>query len=247
MTIYTFQPQSLVEAVNEKGFVIVEIDKTNIYRQLQAGGNQQAYDAYYWMAGKLAQKTGLWLKSFYGDGLDAPKDADGDYLDDNGEKIPVLPFWGWYMTDGKCCRPDSGYAFDTGDERNTFDWNKNTDKTKLLTLEIPEKYVLLSDINAWYCALEGRPCFEYEDEATEIRLLREYNRRAEQFAKMKDGPEKLKAAEVLYQETVSSWDNMFRLEGRRLKEYMGIPEKHDIQAVFPAIDKRMIVSVDDVR
>ena len=247
MIIYSFQPQSLIEKVQKQGCVLVELPETNIYKQLQAGGHKQAYDAYYWMARKLGQKTGLWLRSFYGDDLEIPKDADGDYIDDHGDKLPLLPFWGWYLTDGKNNLPDSSYAFDNGgNQRKVIDWNRNEEKTKLVTLDIPDEYVLLSDINAWYCVLEGRPCFEYEGEEAEAHLLNAYMTRMEQLRKMPAGKQKRELAEAIYQDTVASWDNIFRLEGRRLREFMGIPEKHDIQAAFPFLDERWIVRVDDV-
>lgn len=41
------------------------------------------------------KKTGIWLKDVYGEIPDAPTDADGDYIDENGQKFPVLPFWCW--------------------------------------------------------------------------------------------------------------------------------------------------------
>ena len=247
MRIYSFQPQSLIDKIQLDGFVIVEFTETNIYKQLEAGGSKQVYDAYYWMAKKLSQKTGLWLKSIIGDELDIPKDSDGDYIDEQGDKLPILPFWGWYLTDGKNEAPDPSYAFDNGNnQRSLFDWNKNTDKTKLVTLDIPENLVLLSDINAWYCVLEGRPCYDYEDEKTEAQLLNNYNKMVERFKKIRGSRKKQEAAEAIYHEVVSSWDNIFRLEGRRLKDFMGIPEKHDIQAAFPIIDKSWIVRVDDI-
>ena len=71
--------------------------------------------------------------------------------------------------------------------------------------------------------------------------------RMEQLRKMPAGKQKRELAEAIYQDTVASWDNIFRLEGRRLREFMGIPEKHDIQAAFPFLDERCIVRVDDVR
>ena len=246
MIIYTFQPQSLIDKVMENGFVAVDLPETNVYKQIQSGGNQQVYDAYFWMARKLSQKTGLWMKSVYGDNLDIPKDADGDYIDGNGEKLPLFPFWGWYLIGGKNTPPDSSYAFDSGNQRSSLDWNQNSDKTMLVTLDIPEEYVLLSDINAWYCVLEGRPCYEYEDEETEERLLADCNKRLNQLKRLRNPAKQREMAESIYQETVSSWDNIFRLEGRRLKDFIGIPEKHDIQAAFPVLDKRCIVSVDDV-
>ena len=151
------------------------------------------------------------------------------------------------MTDGKNNPPDSSYAFDNGDnQRNVIDWNRNEEKTKLVTLDIPDEYVLLSDINAWYCVLEGRPCYEYEDEEAETQLLNAYMSRMEQLRKMPVGKQKHELAEAIYQETIASWDNIFRLEGRRLREFMGIPEKHDIQAAFPFFDGRWIIRVDDV-
>ena len=55
-------------------------------------------------------------------------------------------------------------------------------------------------------------------------------------------------AQKLWDETVSSWDNILRLEGRRLRSFptpigMGM-EKYDIQAAFPVIMKEWIKSVE---
>lgn len=103
MIIYTYQPQELIDKVNKRGFIYVDFAKTNLYRQSQLPGrNMEAYhEAYMWMARKLAEKTGIWMKTVYGSNLDIQKDADGDYIDEEGQKLPIFPFWGWYITDGK--------------------------------------------------------------------------------------------------------------------------------------------------
>lgn len=52
-----------------------------------------------------------------------------------------------------------------------------------------------------------------------------------------DEARKMALAEALYAETLRSWDNILRLEGRRLRSFptpFGMEkEKYDIQAVFP--------------
>ena len=253
MTIYTYQPQDLIDLINTHGFAPVEFTKTNLHKQTQAGtGSPQHHDAYMWMARKLSEKTGLWMKSVYGDDLDLPKDADGDYIDEEGQKLPLLPFWGWYLTDGKNQKPDPEmYCFDSRVASVMGDWSMSESKTMLLTLNVPEKLVLLSDANAWYCVLEGRPCYEYEEESVEAEMLESYRSRYESFLSMpektaKQREAKAAVAEELWQECVSSWDNILRLEGRRLKNFMGEMECYDIQAAFPVIMKDWIVSVEEV-
>lgn len=246
MTIYTYQPQSLIDKINEQGYALVDFAETNLYKQTQDEHGQQYHEAYIWMARKLGEKTGIWMKHLYGDDLDAERDADGDYIDEDGQKIPVLPFWGWYITDGENSKPDETYCFDQGENSNGMDWNVNIGETRLVTLDVPERLVLLSDANAWYCALEGKPCYEYESPEVEAQKVNDFYDRYDAFLEMPDSPEKMAAGEELWREIHDSWDNIFRLEGRRLKSFMGEDEKYDIQAVFPIIVKDWIVSVEEV-
>ena len=135
MTIYTYQPKDLIDEINSRGHIFVDYTKTNLFRQYQIPGkNMETYhEAYIWMARKLSEKTGVWMKGIYGDDLDIPKDSDGDYIDEDGQKLPVLPFWGWYITDGKKQRPDSSYCFDRGeDESDDMDWNLARGQTRLI-------------------------------------------------------------------------------------------------------------------
>ena len=250
MIIYTYQPQSLIDEINLHGHAFVEFTKTNLYLQTQIPGkNMEAYyEAYLWMGMKLSEKTGVWMKGVYGDALDMPKDKEGDYIDDLGRKMPLLPFWGWYITDGKNQKPDRSYCFDGGGENDVMDWNLTRGETRLITLEIPERLVLLSDANAWYCALEGRPCYEF-DEDEEDKNKRYYDL-LNSMTNETDIERKTVMAQKLWDETVSSWDNILRLEGRRLRSFstpVGIGlEKYDIQAAFPIIMKDWIKSVEEV-
>ena len=162
--------------------------------------------------------------------------------------MPILPFWGWYITDGKNQKPDRSYSFDGGAESDIADWNLTKGETRLVTLEIPEKLVLLSDANAWYCALEGRPCYEF-DEDEEVKNKTYYDL-LERMTNETDIERKTVMAQKLWDETVSSWDNILRLEGRRLRSFptpigMGM-EKYDIQAAFPVIMKDWIKNVEEV-
>ena len=130
VAIYTYQPQSLIDEINSHGHAFVEFTKTNLYRQTKIPGkNMEAYhEAYVWMGRKLSEKTGVWMKDVFGDDLDLPKDEDGDYIDDLGRKMPLLPFWGWYITDGKNQKPDKSYCVDGGGENDVMDWNLNRGK-----------------------------------------------------------------------------------------------------------------------
>ena len=250
MRIYTFQPQVVVDQANDHGLVAVEFIETNLYRQIQAKGEgvSRINDAYMWMARKLGEKTGIWLKDLYGANLDIARNEDGDYIDEEGRKLPVLPFWGWYITDGRNEKPDNSYRFDLGDKDRGIEWAPSQPDMRLVTLEIPENRVLLSDANAWYCVLEGRPCYEYDED--EAQKLKNYKDRFQKFLKMPDTPEKTAMAQAIWEETEKSWDNIFRLEGRKLRKFstqFGTHrEKKDIQAAFPVILKKWIVEVDKV-
>lgn len=41
----------------------------------------------------------------------------------------------------------------------------------LITLDVPDHLVQFSDANAWYCALEDWPCYEYEEGIVESQKL----------------------------------------------------------------------------
>lgn len=249
MIIYTYQPQSLIDNIYANDFAFVIYEETNLFKQSNGKVNQYQ-NAYMWMARKLGEKTGIWMKDLYGNNINLPKDADGDYVDEEGQKLPVLPFWGWYLTDGKNQKPDPEmYCFDSRVISSIPQWSKSDSRTMLLTLDVPEKQVLLSDANAWYCILEGRPCYDYEPDVEAKNAA--FKRRMDEFKLMPEKSEKERAAkteeaQALWQETVSSWDNILRLEGRQLREFMGMKECYDIQAVFPAIMKDWIVAVEDV-
>lgn len=61
-----------------------------------------------------------------------------------------------------------------------------------------------------------------------------------------DDPGKRQDAKDLYIETISSWDNILRTEGRKHKKIFGLLETKDIQAVFPFIIKKWVVEVERV-
>ena len=248
MTLYTFQPQSVIDSINSDGVVFTDFIRTNLYKHQKDNGDPVHWEAYQWMARKLSEKTGIWLRDVYGEIPDAPTDADGDYIDENGQKLPVLPFWCWYITDGKNQKPDRSYSFDREDDSDRKYWNMSTEKTLMLTLEVPEDKVLLSDANAWYCVLENRPCYEYEP--NEYELLEAYEQKMERFKSICAEPdlfeEAQELAEEIWDEALKSWDNIFRLEGRQLRSYMLIDEMYDVQAVIPFILKDWVVSVEEL-
>ena len=227
MIIFSFQPQCLTEQISKQGFVTVDIEKTNFMKQNQRITTDYITDINLWMARKLSEKTGIWMPG------------------KNENKLPVLPFWGWYLTDGKNQKPDPDfYYIGSGIGRNM-------DDVMLYTLDIPEKYVLLSDINAWYCVMEGRPCYEYEPENVERAKIREFEKKKSAVYRMPEYTAAEKeaksiAADNLWNEMEQSWDNIFRLTGRRLKYVMGMKERYDIQAVFPFILKKWVVNVEAI-
>ena len=250
MTLYTFQPQELIDHINSDGAVLTEMVKTNLYKHRPENGVPIYMEAYQWMGRKLSEKTGLWLKDIYGEDLDAPTDSDGDYIDEHGQKLPVLPFWCWYITDGKNQEPDRSYSFDRRTESDEYSWNADCGRTLLVTLEVPEDKVLLSDANAWYCALETRPCYEFEP--NEKELMEAYESKMSHLKTIFTDPDSLEEAQVLaeelWDEMIRSWDNILRLEGRRLRTVqindITIKEKYDIQAVIPFILKDWVVDVE---
>lgn len=236
MILYTFQPKELVDLVYQRGCIFVNFTKTNCYKQ-----GSHFYHAYVWMGRKLAEKTNLWLTDVY-DFPEIPRDDEGKGIDENGERLPLLPFWGWYMIEGECRKPDNDYMLNLGQA----DWNLNNKDMILVTLDVPEKYVLLSDVNAWYCALEGRPCYEYEENEEELSTC--YESKMKELLEMDDDDQgKRQAAEDLYIETISSWDNILRTEGRKPKKIFGLEETRDIQAVFPFILKEWVVDTEAVK
>ena len=89
MIIYSYQSENLVDKIKADGIATVEFTETNLYRHTQNGRNGQLFEAYMWMARKLSQKTGVWLKAVYGEGLETPTDDDGDYIDEEGRKLPI--------------------------------------------------------------------------------------------------------------------------------------------------------------
>ena len=138
MRLYSFQDQQAVDAINELGdntVLFTDFSKSHLYNN--GGDNQKIlFEAYRWMAEKLANKTDIYMDTDYG-------------------KIPPLPWWAWYKVDGKCEEPTADYEMTS--------WGREDlaiVKTYLLTLEVPDKIVLLSDINAFYNCLEGQPCFD---------------------------------------------------------------------------------------
>lgn len=199
--------------------------------------------AYLWMAEKLSEKTGIWQQDMYGILERANVNENGNITFEDSEKIPLLPFWGWYLVNGENKKPGMDYCFDSGDERSEYDWNKN-DSTVLIEMDIPEQYVLLSDANAWYCVLEGRPCYEYETRTTEIRLMNEFTDEIVRAEEITDEENRTVAFIALTKKMEKTWDNIFRLKGRRLRKLFPFGnEAHDVQAVFPYIDKTWIKNV----
>ena len=137
MIIYTYQPQSLIDNIYANDFAFVIYEETNLFKQSNGKVNQYQ-NAYMWMARKLGEKTGIWMKDLYGNNINLPKDADGDYVDEEGQKLPVLPFWGWYLTDGKNQKPDPEmYCFDSRVISSIPQWSKSDSRTMLLTLDVP--------------------------------------------------------------------------------------------------------------
>ena len=256
LRIYTYQPKNLIDKLMADGIVAVEFSQTNLYKNMQMCPNPAGVhvleEAYLWMGRKLGEKTGIWFKAIYGNNIDCPRDADGDYINDDGEKLPVLPFWGWYITNSKNEKPDPEmYCFDSRETLAPGAWTMSDSKTMLLTLDVPEELVLLSDANAWYCVLEGRPCYDYEAEEVEEAKTQAFMEKNRQFEAMPDRTKEQKlaksaAAEEIWKECKQSWDNIFRLEGRRLHSFMGAEECYDVQAVFPFIQKEWIVTIENV-
>ncbi len=223
MRLYSFQDQQAVDTINalsDDAMMFSDYSKSHLYNN--GGANQEiAFEAYRWMAEKLAQKTDI-------------------YIDTEHGKIPPLPWWAWYKVDGKCEEPSDDYEMTT--------WGREDlarVKTYLLTLEVPDEMVLLSDINAFYNCLQGQPCYDYLSESEEQRARDEFYDKVHRLTQTHDK----KLAEELEKIVYDSWENIFIVDGsRRLKTietdvpFMPvIEEKYDIQAAFPVMMKRFVV------
>ena len=222
MRLYSFQDQQAVDAINSLGdntMMFSDYSKSHLYNN--GGVNQNMiFEAYRWMAEKLAQKTDI-------------------YMDTEHGKIPPLPWWAWYKVDGKCEEPSEEYEMTT--------WGREDlkrVKTYLLTLDVPDEIVLLSDINAFYNCLQGQPCFDYLSEDEEEKAKEEFFDKVHMFMATHDK----QLGEELEKLVYDSWENIFIVDGsRRLKRidtdlpFMPtIDEKYDVQAAFPIMMKRFV-------
>ena len=115
MFIYSFQSQEVLQEAMDRGIAFVDYEKTNYYYQLQKGVDLS--HAYLWMAEKLSRETGIWQQDVYGIWDGATVNENGDMIFDDGKKVPLLPFWGWYLVDGENRRPGMEYCFDGGSKR----------------------------------------------------------------------------------------------------------------------------------
>ncbi|MBQ9301668.1 DUF3841 domain-containing protein [Butyrivibrio sp.] len=225
MRLYSFQDQQAVDAINALGddtMMFSDYSKSHLYNN--GGVNQEIiFEAYRWMAEKLAQKTDI-------------------YMDTEHGKIPPLPWWAWYKVDGKCEEPFDEYEMTT--------WGREDlkrVKTYLLTLDVPDEIVLLSDINAFYNCLQGQPCFDYLSEEDEEKARDDFDGKVRQLMQTHDKQLGEELEKIVY----DSWENVFIVDGtRRLKTietdvpFMPmIEEKYDVQAAFPIMMKRFVKDI----
>ena len=71
----------------------------------------------------------------------------------------IFPIWAWYRWEGKRKRPDMRFH-----GRN---WGVKGSHIVLLTIDVPEKFVLLSDFDYWHCVLNnGDIIFPYNESVT---------------------------------------------------------------------------------
>lgn len=239
MRIYTFQPRDVLEEVLRDGRSYVDLKKTNLLHKMRMGADLTG--PYFWMANKLSEKTGIWYNDVHSGTDDTYRELFGEVFETGN--MPLLPYWGWYIVNGKNEKPGSDYDFGDADTQPMFNWTKNGG-TMLLGLDIPEELVLLSDANAWYCVLQARPCYEYEDEETEAKLLKQFEEKLAHITQLKKDEDIYREMRCLFCETEKTWNNIFRLEGRRLRPiFPGGMEVYDVQAVFPYIDKEWLVDM----
>ncbi len=225
MILYSFQDERAVKAIEELSddeYLFSDFGKSHLH--LNGDPNKEImFEAYRWMAEKLAAKTDI-------------------YMDSKVGKVPPMPWWAWYKVDGENRDPDPDYEM-TSWGREDF----SKVKTYLLTLEVPDDIVLLSDINAFYCCLEGKPCFDYLSEKAEEKALNDFNRKSEEFMKTHDRALGEEVEKIVY----DSWENVFIVDGtRRLKTietdvpFMPmIEEKYDVQAAFSIMMKRFVKDI----
>lgn len=239
MKIYSFQNEEVIrelDKLEDDGMLFVDFQKTNLYKNNDQEETERMFLAYKFMADKLGEKTGICPEI-------------------NGQKVPPLPWWGWYLVDGKNQKPSKDY--------NMSSWGsapfRSPKKAYLLTLEIPEKVVLLSDVNAFYNCLANQPCYDYLSEAEEKKAREALSKKWKKLMRMKDPVSSNALGEEIYNEIVKSWENIFIVDGsRRLKSYEEISpvmamfldaeaEKFDVQAAFPFLAKRWIQDIEEVR
>ncbi len=236
MKIYSFQNKDIVDELekkDEKGLIGVDFKKTHLYRNksFMEDAFDTYFEAYKWMAEKLAEQTNCYLELPQG-------------------KIPPLPFWGWYKVDGKEEKPSKEYDMNGW---STMLLGKPSE-TYLLTLEIPEQLVLLSDINAFYKCLRYEPCFDYLSEEEEEKAKKDFEKKIKKLTKETDPKKAEKMAKDLDEYIRKSWEDIFIVDGsRRLRLIEDVPtffpeyEKFDVQAAFPFIAKEWVKNIEKVR
>ncbi len=130
------------------------------------------------------------------------------------------PVWGWYQWEGKRKRRDmreSGHA-------------KRGDKIIQLTIEVPDKEVMLSDfdlfhyvLNYWYLPIDEQDDNKFEDEYKSLGFtwhdLQDFNIQSQEM-------------DFLRKKITSSWNRIFELEYEDDGWLYGKNDKKSIQATF---------------
>lgn len=157
------------------------------------------------------------------------KDAYNWYIKKMIEKISkpdnvILPIWAWYRWNGKEKKPDLRY--------NRFKETGDNELYALITLEVPDSEVLLSEYDNWHCVLNN----SYLD--TESNNEKEWDR-------IHDWLESLDNCEY-ERNIVESWDKIFNVE--LIKDPTNWRNNgFDVQATFWILKKEYIKDVQFFR
>lgn len=143
MNIWTIQPLGLVKKVlnGQECFNDIRESETILLDETFP----YAYD---WMSNRLQEKCSPpdGILRFESDST--PRNftpcEDGKH---------IYPFWGWYLIDGRNCRPDF----------RRFEFLTSRDMA-VLGLEVPESQILLSDFDLWHCVLNNSPVLDDEED-----------------------------------------------------------------------------------
>ena len=152
---------------------------------------------------KLVIKKGNFLYDNYL-GLKAYNWISDKLEEKTGKRPCKFPRWVWVKEEGKECARTVGTCLEESFYEGDY---------VLLTLDIPEDRLLLSDFEVWHYPLNGWPLFDEEEENDKFEKWREDNHLSWFIFdddEVKDCDKKL--VEKARKEIIKTWDGCFDLE-----------------------------------